>query len=348
MAVAAGKHGSSAGPAGRETARFVARARRVCALAVRAVAAASVFAVAPLSAQPAQDPPLRLIVPFPPGGTADVLARLLSQRLGEVLGRGVVVDNRGGAGGVTGTLAAVRAAPDGNTALLTTTAVVVSPALNPAVGYDAERDLVPVINLAASPNILLATPALGVSTLKQALERAKPGKLNYGTPGIGTSPHLSTEYLFRMLARVAVTHVPYKGGGPALAAGIGGEVEFVAVPLPPAVSLVKAGKLVALAVTGPARSAALPEVPTVAESGFAGFEDTTWVGLFLPAHTSPEVVTRLNQELEKLLARSEVRAQLAAIGFEPVGGAPPRFAAYLKQESAKWRRIVTETGIKAE
>jgi tripartite-type tricarboxylate transporter receptor subunit TctC len=311
-------------------------------------AAAMVMAALPVHAETYPSKPVHLVVPFPPGGVADVLARVISVHLSEALGQPMVIDNKGGAGGVVGAVAAIKAAPDGYTALLTTTAVAVSPSLNPNAGYDIERDLTPVINIATSPNVLLATPGLGVTTLPQAIEKAKPGKLNYGTPGIGTTPHLSTEYLFKTLAHVDVTHIAYKGGGPALAAGISGEVEFVGIPLPPAVPLVKSGKLVAVAVTGAARSSILPQVATVAEQGFPGFEDSTWVGLFLPAKTPVEIVSRLNAEIEKLLARPDVREQLAAIGFEPVGGPSATFAAYLKQETAKWKRIVVETGIKAE
>jgi tripartite-type tricarboxylate transporter receptor subunit TctC len=311
-------------------------------------AVAVLLSALPAKAETYPSKPVRLIVPFPPGGVADVLARLISVHLGEALGQPIVVENKGGAGGVVGTVQAIKAAPDGYTALLTTTAVAVSPSLNPNAGYDVTRDLAPVVNIATSPNVLLATPGLGVATLQQAIEKARPGKLNYGTPGIGTTPHLSTEYLFKSLAHVDVTHVAYKGGGPALAAGISGEVEFVGIPLPPAVSLVKSGKLVAIAVTGPQRSSILPQVATVAEQGFPGFEDSTWVGLFLPANAPAEIVTRLNADVGKLLARPDIREQLAAIGFEPVGGSSADFAAYLKQEAAKWKRIVVETGIKAE
>jgi len=315
----------------------------------RALLAAIALAFAlPAVAQSYPHKPLKLVVPFPPGGTADVLARLISDKLSAALGQPVIIENKGGAGGVLGTVAVARSPADGYTALLTTTAVAVSPSLNPAVGYDVEKDLTPVINVAASPNILLATPGLGVSTLSQAIAKAKPGKLNYGTPGSGTTPHLSAEYLFKSLAGVTVTHVPYKGGGQALGAGLGGEVEFVSIPLPPAVALVKAGKLVPLAVTGATRSPVLPQVPTVAESGFPGFEDATWVGLFLPAGAPPEAVNRLNAEIEKLLARPDVREQLAAIGYEPVGGSPAKFATYLKQEVGKWQRVVKATGVKAE
>ncbi|WP_234087933.1 tripartite tricarboxylate transporter substrate binding protein [Azonexus sp. R2A61] len=316
---------------------------------IRSLLTASLLALAaPVFADGYPQRAVKLVVPFPPGGTADVLARLISERLSAALGQPVVIENKGGAGGVVGTLAVARATADGYTALLTTTAVAVSPSLNPAAGYDAEKDLTPVINVAASPNILLATPGLGAKTLPEAIAKARSGKLNYGTPGAGTTPHLSAEYLFGTLAGVTVTHVPYKGGGPALIAGIGGEVEFVSIPLPPAVPHVKAGKLVALAVTGATRSPVLPQVPTVAESGFPGFEDATWVGLFLPAGAPAEAVKRLNGEIEKILARPEVREQLAAIGYEPVGGSPARFGAYLKQEVAKWQRVVKATGIKAE
>jgi len=321
--------------------------RRRLLQTLAAAALAGVFA-APLAAGAAYpDKPLRLIVPFAPGGVADVVARSLQNKLSEALGQPVVVENRGGAGSVVGTAAAVRAAPDGYTALLTTTAVAVNPSLNPNAGYDVVKDLVPVINIASSPNILVATPGLGATTLPQALEKARAGGLNFSSPGVGTTPYLSSEYLFKSLAKVSVTHVPYKGGGPALAAGIAGEVQLVAIPLPPAAPHVKAGKLVPLAVTSRERLKAWPNVPTVAESGFPGFEDSTWVGVFFPAGTPAEAVNKLNGEIARLLAQPEVRQQLVDLGFEPVGGSQASFASYVAEEAVKWAKVVKETGATA-
>jgi tripartite-type tricarboxylate transporter receptor subunit TctC len=292
--------------------------------------------------------PVHFVVAFAPGGIVDVVARLIAPRLAEVWGQPAVVENRAGAGGLLGTIAALRSAPDGYTVLVHGTAVAVTPYLSPNAGYKLERDLVPVIEVASSPNMILAYPGLGAVTLQQAVDKARPGKLNYSSPGPGTPPHLSAEYLFKSLARVNVTHVPYQAVGQAVAAGIAGDVQFVSITAASARSHVKSGKLRALAVMSSRRVATMPEVPTVAEAGFPAFEDYTWVGVFLPAGSPQEPVARLNADIEQLLATQDLRERLAALGFDPVGGSPAQFAAYLKRESAKWARVVKETGAKAD
>ena len=292
--------------------------------------------------------PVRFVVAFAPGGPADIVARLVAQKLGDAWGQPVVVENRGGAGGNVAAQAVAKTAPDGYTVLVTTSAIAVNQSLSKNPGYDVERDLISVSVMASSPNVIVASLALGANTLQEVVEKAKSGKLNYGTAGAGTTPHLSAEYLFKILAKVPVTHVPYKGGGPALAAAMSGEVELVSVAMPPAVPMIKSGKIRGIAVTSDRRVAALPDVPTVAESGFPGFADYTWVGLFLPAGAPPDVVARLNGEVDKLLQQPDLRERLAAIGFEPVGGTPRQFSEYLKTELVKWARVVRETGATAE
>jgi len=205
-----------------------------------------------------------------------------------------------------------------------------------------------VANVANSPNVIVAGTSLQAKQLREALEAAKNGKMSYGSPGTGTTPHLSAEYLFKVLAKTPILHVPYKGAGPALNGALTGEIQFASVAMPAAVALVKGGKLNGLAVTSVKRTSALPDVPTVAESGFAGFEDYTWVGVFVPVGTPKAVVTRINADIETLLQQTAVREQLAAVGFDPVGGSPDAFARYIKQEIAKWATVVRETGIKAE
>ena len=292
--------------------------------------------------------PVRFVVAFAPGGAADLVARLLGQKIGEQWGQAIVVENRGGAGGTVAAQQIAKSAPDGYTVLVTTSALPVSAALNPGAGYDAERDFVPVTLAASSPNIIVASPASGIRTLREAMDRAKSGKLNYATAGAGTTPHLSAEYLFKVLGKVDVVHVPYKGAGPAIQALVAGETELASIAISAAVPQVKGGKAIGLAVTSDKRVAALPEVPTVAEAGFPGFADYTWVGLFLPAGAPPEVVARLNEEAQKALRAPDVREKLAAVGFEPVGSGPREFAPYLKDELAKWGKVVKETGAKAE
>jgi tripartite-type tricarboxylate transporter receptor subunit TctC len=292
--------------------------------------------------------PVRVVVAFAPGGIADVAARLISIKLSEALGQPVVVENRGGGGGNVGAVAVARSTPDGYTVLATTTSVAVNPSLSRDAGYDLEKDLMPVINMASSPNLFAVYPGAGVTTMKQLIEKARSGKLNYGTAGAGTTPHLSAEYLFKILAKVNITHVPYKGAGPAVTAAVAGEVEIASVAMPPAVSQVKGGRLVGLAVTSSKRVAALPDVPTVAESGFPGFEDYTWVGFFMPVGSPVEAVNRLNAEMNKILATQDMKDRLAALGFEPVGGSPAEFGRYVSAEVQKWAKVVRETGAKSE
>jgi tripartite-type tricarboxylate transporter receptor subunit TctC len=292
--------------------------------------------------------PVRLVVAFAPGGPADIVGRLISQRLGEGLGQGVVVENRGGAGGSIAAQQVARMPADGQVVLLTTSAIAIAPGLSANPGFDLERDFVPVALLAAQPSVLVAHPDVQASNLQELIALARGGKLNFGTAGNGTSPHLAAEYLFKVLARVNVTHVPFNGGGPALQAVAGGNLELVNVALSPAIPLIRAGKLKAIAVTGARRAAALPEVPTVAESGYPGFEDRTWVGLFLPAGAPPAVTARLNAEIDKLLQLPDIRERLAAIAFEPLGGTPQAFGQFVRAETAKFARFVREAGIKAE
>ena len=313
-----------------------------------AVLGCALFAPAVLGQGAYPNKPVRIIVAFAPGGIADVAARLVAAKMSESWGQNVVVENRAGGGGSIGVVAAARSAPDGYTVLATTTSIAVNPSLSANAGYDIDKDLVPVINLASSPNLFAAYPGAGATTLRQFIDKAKSGKLNYGSAGSGTTPHLSAEYLFKILAKVNVTHVPYKGAGPAVAAAVAGEVEVASVAMPPVVPQVKAGRLIGLAVTSNKRVAALPDVPTVAESGFPGFEDYTWVGFFMAAGTPPEAVNRFNSEINKLLATQDMKDRLAALGFEPVGGSPAEFGRYVTAEVQKWAKVVKDTGAKAE
>ena len=312
--------------------------------------AAAVFALASVCAQ-AQTYPgkaVRFVVPFASGGPPDIIGRLLAQRLGEAWGQPVLVENRPGAGGNTGSAQVAKTAPDGYTALVTTSAIAVNASLWASPGFDLDKDLIGVAHIATSPNIFVAGTASGIGTLREALDKAKSGRFNYGSPGTGTTPNLSAEYLFTVLAKANVTHIPYKAGGPALTAALTGEVDLVCVAVPGAVPLVKAGKLRGLAVTSAKRLPTLPDVPTVEESGYPGFQHYTWVGVFVPRGTPVSVVSRINSDIEKLLAVPEFRERLAALAFDPVGGSQESVARYVKGEIAKWSTIVKETGAKAE
>jgi tripartite-type tricarboxylate transporter receptor subunit TctC len=301
-----------------------------------------------VGAQSYPDKPVRFIVPYAPGGPTDIIARMFSEKLADLWKQPVVVENRAGASGNVGSAQVAKSAPDGYTVLINTSSMAVNASLYTNAGYNLEKDLVAVTNVANSPNIIVAGTSLQAKQLREALDAAKSGKMSYGSPGTGTTPHLSAEYLFKVLAKTPILHAPYKGAGPALNGALTGEIQFASVAMPAAVALIKGGKLHGLAVTSVKRTSALPEVPTVAEAGFAGFEDYTWVGVFVPTGTPKAVVTRINADIEALLQQAAVRDQLAAVGFDPVGGSPESFARYIKQEVAKWATVVRETGVKAE
>lgn len=290
--------------------------------------------------------PVKFVVAFAPGGPADIIARMLGQRLSESMGQPVVIENKAGAGGSLASGLVAKAPADGYTLLLNTSSFAVNASMSKNASFDAEKDFVLASVVASSPNLLVAYPGLKAKNLQEIMADAKSGKLNYGTAGAGTTPHLTAEYLFKVLGKVNVTHIPFQGAGPALAATLGGQVEMASVALPAAVEMVKGGKVRGLAVTSAKRVASLPDVPTVAESGFPGFEDYTWVGVFAPSKTSPEVVTYLNSEIGKILRSADFQAKLAGVGFEPVGGSSKEAGDYLKAEINKWAKIIQETGVK--
>jgi tripartite-type tricarboxylate transporter receptor subunit TctC len=286
-------------------------------------------------------------VPFPAGGITDILARLLAQGLGESWGQMAFVENRSGASGNIGVVQVVRATPDGYTVLITTSSIAVNMTLSANPGYDVIKDLVPVINVASSPNMIITSQA-GPASLRELIEQSRKGGLIYGSAGAGTTPHLTAEYLFKNLAGLTVTHVGYKGAAPAVNAALTGEVVAVSVAMPTAVPHIKSGKLRGLAVTSRARNGALPEVPTVEEAGFPGFEDNTWVGVFVPTGTPAAVVSKINEDVNKFLAQRDSRERLESFAFEPVGGTSESFGRYLKAEVAKWAKVIRETGAKIE
>ena len=313
----------------------------------RRLLASAVLAALPLAGLAQGDwpsRPVRFVVAFAPAGPADIIARLLAQRLAQPLGQSVVVENRPGAGGSVASVLVARAEPDGYTLLVNTSSYAVNPSMQRNLGFDPLKDLTLVALVAASPNLIVISPSLKPRTLKEVMDDAKGGAYNYGTAGAGTTPHLSAEYLFKVLGKVPVTHVPYQGAAPALNAAMGAQTQLASVALPAAVELVKAGRVRGLVVTGSQRSPALPDVPTVAESGFAGFEDLTWVGVFAPAKTPDAVLQRINQEVGRLQQDPDFLAKLATNGFEPLGGNVEASRAYLRKELDKWARVVRETG----
>jgi tripartite-type tricarboxylate transporter receptor subunit TctC len=294
--------------------------------------------------------PVRFLVPFAAGaGINDIMARLVGQHLGAGLGQPVVIENRAGAGGIAGTDAAAKAAPDGSTFLMTNVSLVTSAYLYPNLPYDPQKDFVPVTLVATSPLMLVVHPSVAAKSVQEliALAKANPGRLNFGSGGVGSTPHLSVE-LFKSAAGIDAVHVPYKGGAPALNDLIGGQLSFMIENMPGTMPFVKGGKLRALAITSAQRSPLEPALPTMAESGVPGYEVVGWQGLFAVAGTPPEIVARLQAEVAKVLRLPEVRERLAALGAEPVGSTPQEFGAFVRAENARWGRMIREKGIRSE
>ena len=293
--------------------------------------------------------PIRLIVPFAPGGSNDIMARLAGQKLSESLGTQVVVDNRAGGSGIIGTDIAAKAAPDGYTLLMMSLTFAVNPSLYSKLPYDTEKDLTPVTLVASAPLMLVVHPSIPAKSVQDFLAYAKanPGKLNFGSGGPGTTPHLAGEML-KMMAGVKMTHVPYKGGGPALNDLIGGQIQLMLENIPSTLPHAKSGRLRALAVSGLRRSPLVPDLPTLDEAGLKGYEIVGWNGLFVPTGTPRPIVTLLYKETAKALAQPDVKERLATMGAEPVGNSPDAFRAFVKAEIAKWARVVKEAGLKVE
>jgi tripartite-type tricarboxylate transporter receptor subunit TctC len=292
--------------------------------------------------------PIKFVVSFAPGGPADIVGRLLGQALQDKLGQSVVVENRAGAGGNIAARFVAKEAADGYTLLVTTSSMAVNQTLYKEPGYDALRDFTPVGLVASSPNILVAHPSEPANDLKEYLRMNKGKSISYGSAGIGSTPHLTGDHILRALAGIDAVHIPFQGASPALAATMANQVPLASVALPPAVPLVKTGKVKALAVTSSKRIDALPHVPTVAEAGFADFEDYTWVGVFGPQKLPTEIVVKLNAAINDVLKSPSFKEKLDAAGFEAQPGTPQNFSDYLKREVVKWGRIVKETGVTAQ
>jgi tripartite-type tricarboxylate transporter receptor subunit TctC len=292
--------------------------------------------------------PVKFVSPYPPGGSVDPLARLLAAKLTDSLKQNFLVENRTGASGIIGTDYVAKSAPDGYTFVFIFDTHSVHQALNPKLPFDPVKDFAPVSLVAVTPNILVVQPSSPVKTVKDliALAKSKPGTLNFPSAGVGSSSHLAGEML-KSMAGIDMVHVPYKGGGPALVALLSGQVQLMFATLPAAMPHVKSGKLRPVAVTTSHRSQALPELPTIAESGVPGYEAATWYGLLAPAGTPRAIVDRLHAEIVKILA-TDTRQRLAAQGFEPAGTTPAEFAGYIKSEIVKWRKVIKDAGIRPE
>ena len=306
--------------------------------------------IAGLHAQSYPGRPLRAIVPIAPGGGTDTTGRLVLTRLGEVLGQQIVVDNRAGGGGTIGAMIAAKAAPDGYTFLFGSIAThAVNPAMYKKLPYDHIRDFAPVARIGTVPNVLVVHPALPVKTVGELLShaRASPGKINYGSAGIGSPPHLSME-LLKSMTGVNIVHIPYKGAGPALAELLGGQTQVMCTSLAGQLPHIKAGRVRALAVTTTGRNAQVPNVPTMIEAGVPGYEVTIWYAVFFPAGAPKAIVTRLNSELVKILSSPDMKDRLAQIGVDPAPSTPEELAAFVKAETVKYTKVAQDAGIKLE
>jgi tripartite-type tricarboxylate transporter receptor subunit TctC len=314
------------------------------------IALASVLAAMPaIAAETYPSKPVRIIVGFPPGGATDLVMRMMTPKYTQLLKEQFIVDNRAGANGVIGTDLAAKAPPDGHTIHLATIGtLVISPAIT-KVPYDPFKDLAPVSQVVSLQNIFIVHPSFPVKTLKDliSLAKSKPGKFNYASSGTGSPGHLAGE-LFENMTKVDMVHVPYKGGGPAMTDLIAGHVEIFVAVISTAVPQVKAGKARALAVTGAKRAEALPDVPTVAESGLKGYEATNWYGLVVPSATPKPIIDRLNEATVKILNMPDIRKSLLDRGIDAAPSSPEEFAAYIRRENEKWVKVIKAVGIKAE
>ncbi len=306
-------------------------------------AAAALFAAGALAQYPAK--PVKVIVPYPPGGPTDIVARVVAQKLSEQTGQQFVVDNRAGAGGNIGAEAVARSPADGYTLLVATTAHAINKTLFKTLSYDLTKDFVPVSQLTSGPLVIVANPALPAKNVKEliALAKAKPGDLSFASSGPGQSTHLAAE-LFSSMAGVKMTHIPYKGSAPALTDTMGGQTSLFFDTMLSAMPHVRSGKLKALAVTSAARSPAAPDIPTVAESGLPGYEAIAWNGMLAPAGTPKEVVAKLNAELKKALELPEIRERFAAQGFAAAWSPPDQYAGFIAAEVDKWAKVVKVSG----
>jgi len=330
--------------------RVLSRLSKAAVLATSVAALVALMAPQAASAQtsgPYPNRPVKVIVPFAPGGVVDIMGRLLSQRLSQALGQNFYIENVGGAGGNIGVAKAAGSRPDGYTLLMTSSSFVVNPSLHKTIPYDPYKSFEPVTIAAASPNILVVNPGEPAKSVKDliAAVKARPGTYNFASPGTGTTPHLSGE-LFRLSFGLDMVHVPFSGAGPALESTVGGHTRIAFSSLPAAVPLVKGGSLRALAVTSPTRVGALPDVPTMAEAGAPGQEAETLLFVMFPAGTSADIVKTAYQAIEKIVQEKDIIAHFDSLGFRPMHTTPAESEARIKQEVAKWAKVIHDAKIK--
>ena len=314
-----------------------------------AVAAAAIVLVPAATAQNYPARAIRLVVHSSPGGSSDILGRMIAQRLTESLGQQVVVENRAGASGIIGVDVVVKAPPDGYTILISQTSLAINPAIFPKIPYNALRDLAPITQIVDGPNVMTVHPSVPAKSVKQliALAKSRPEGLIIGSPGQGTSPHLSAE-LFNSMAGVKIAQVQYKGAGMAVVGLLAGEVSVMFPTTPTVIGHLKAGRLRALGVTTAKRTQALPDVPSISEAGLPGYESTQWFGILAPAATPRPIIDRLNQEIVRIMQSPAMKQRLTNDGMEVVAGTPEQFGAHIKAETEKWAKVVKAIGLKPE
>ncbi len=289
-------------------------------------------------------------MPYPAGGSIDTAGRAIAQKLADTFGQQIVIDNRTGSGGTIGTETGARAAPDGYTLVMGGTGTLaLSPHLQKKLPYDPVRDFAPVTMLIASPYVLVVHPSVAAANVKElvALAKARPGQINYGSGGNGSAPHFASE-MFNTAAGIKLVHIPYKGSTPAVIDLIGGQVQVMFTGIPSVLSYIKSSRVRALAVTGRERTAALPDVPTVIESGVPGYVVSPWFGVLVPARTPQAIISTLHREIVKVLRTPAIRERFSTEGVDPVGDTPEHFGAYIKEELVKWGKVVADTGMRAE
>jgi len=317
--------------------------KQLAAVILAALSSVSVFAAEPYPVRP-----IRMIVGFAPGGGTDLTARPVAQKLSELLGQQVIVENRPGAAGNVATEQVAKSAPDGYTLLMgTIAALAINPSLYGNLRFDPETDLAPVIQVVDATNVLALHPSVPAGSVKELIALAREKSLLAGSSGIGATGHLAIE-LFNLMAGVKLVHVPYKGGGPAMGDLVGGQVNLIFATTASAIPHLKSGRIKGIAVTTAKRSALLPDVPTISESGLAGFDANNWYGLVVPAKTPRAIIDQLNAEVIKVLAMPDVKTTLFNQGLDPAPGTPEQFGAYIKSERAKWAKVIKESGAKPE
>ena len=292
--------------------------------------------------------PIRVLAGGAAGGPIDIMGRVVGQKLSDTLGQSIVIDNRGGAGGTIATRLAAQAVPDGYTLLCNSSQYVAAASLYKNPGYDPFKDFAPIINAGVSPNMIFVHPSVSANNLQELIALGKKQKLSYGSAGAGSTPHLTGERLLKLMAGLEITHIPYSSAAPAMLAVASGQVPIGLTAMPPTVPLIKSGKIRGVAVTSPARMPSLPDVGTVAEQGFPGYEDYTWIAFFAPMGTPKAYVTKLNRAITAIVAQPDTKERLAVLGFDPVGNTPEQFTEYIKVEVTKWAKVIKDSGARVD